>query len=69
VAGGEGELGQVSENPGRVDMMRKNRNRDKPGGGGGGYPKKEIKKLGAESWHVAEKLPAEPLMRSVGYNK
>jgi len=35
----------------------------------GGGPKKEIKKFGAESWHVAEKLPAEPLMRSVGYNK
>jgi len=36
--GGEGELGQVSENPGRVDMMRKNRIRDKPVGGG--VPKK-----------------------------
>jgi hypothetical protein len=38
--GGEGELGQVSENPGRVDMMRKNRIRDKRGDGGGGAPTK-----------------------------
>jgi hypothetical protein len=28
-------LGQVSENPGRVDMMRKNRIREKRGDGGG----------------------------------
>jgi hypothetical protein len=66
-------------------MMRKNRIRDKRGdlggvgrqgeeegvvwGGGGGPKKRNKKKFGAESWHVAEKLPAEPLMRSVGYNK